>query len=705
MPSDPRGQLTILEQVVHLRGGKLARERGGGVGMGRDTGPRDGQIPTNFVPDEGTAGASGEPSFVTPSLSRRDFLKTAAVLAAAAGVTLEVAEAVLAADPTGTTLDRVIVRGGGGYSPLSVGPGEPHEPHPGNPVALPTGAASAGTTLCAFVQFTDVHIVDAQSPLRVEFFDRFASQACGPFPNPGSAVQGAYRSQETMTTQVMSAMVRAVNDVQARRVALGQRRLDFAISTGDNTDNQQRNELSWFIAALDGSPTLTANSGGAEYEGVQSPTWGDLTYWIPRGGVPDVYKTKHGFPGEDAWGFGQDGLLAAALRPFSAPPLAMPWYSTYGNHDGLIQGNMPSNEFFRQIGAGPLKVAGPPVGFDPCNAFADPATLFTGPAKPVTADPNRVPLTRRQYIESHLASGGGHGFTEAHAAAGTAYYTIDTVPGFRFISLDTVNPGGFAEGSIGQTQFDWLKAKISEAADRYVILFSHHGLHALDNPLQNPGFEDQEPERRLLAGDIEPMLHQHPNVIAWVAGHTHQNRVTKREGANGHVFWDIETAAHIDWPCQNRIIEVIDGGDVLTIRLTLLDHAAPVERASINAESDPVLKLAGIHRELAANDVQFNADTGYGPREARNVQLTLAKPALAAGAGGAGAAGHQGASDAGVLGAQSGRVTPATGGPSFPLASALALAAGGALHHLRTRVERVEQVERAERGFSSKEST
>jgi len=42
---------------------------------------------------------------VTPSLSRRNFLKAAAVLAAASGLPLEWAEAALAAEAGGTTPD------------------------------------------------------------------------------------------------------------------------------------------------------------------------------------------------------------------------------------------------------------------------------------------------------------------------------------------------------------------------------------------------------------------------------------------------------------------------------------------------------------------------------------------------------------------------------------------------------------------------
>jgi metallophosphoesterase (TIGR03767 family) len=281
-----------------------------------------------------------------------------------------------------------------------------------------------------------------------------------------------------------------------------------------------------------------------------------------------------------------------------------------------------------------LKAAGPPPGFDPCNGaralVEDPASLLAGPTRPVTPDPGRRIVSRAEYLAAFLDHGhpGGfaHGVTREAAAAGVAYYTIDTVPGFRFIVLDTVNPGGYAEGSIGQAQFDWLAARLAEAADRYVILFSHHGLHSLSNPNTAPDPLHPEPERRVLADEVQALLHAHPSVIAWVCGHTHQNRITLRRGANGHVFWDIETAAHIDWPCQARIVEVFDDADVVTIRLTLVDHAAPIRRSSIAAAGDPVARLAGVHRELAANDPQIDRANALGPREARNVELTVPKP-------------------------------------------------------------------------------
>ena len=58
--------------------------------------------------------------------------------------------------------------------------------------------------------------------------------------------------------------------------------------------------------------------------------------------------------------------------------------------------------------------------------------------------------------------------------------------------------------------------------DRLVILFSHHGLRSLTNPLQDPNPDDPGSNDlpRILADQVEALLHRFPNVIAWVNGHT-----------------------------------------------------------------------------------------------------------------------------------------------------------------------------------------
>jgi hypothetical protein len=92
------------------------------------------------------------------------------------------------------------------------------------------------------------------------------------------------------------------------------------------------------------------------------------------------------------------------------------------------------------------------------------------------------------------------------------------------------------------------------------------------------------------------------------------------------VLWSVETAAHCDWPVQARVVEVVESGDTVVLRLTLVDTAGPVTREEVLASRDPVLRLAGIQRELGANDPQHDYTGALGPREARNVELTAAAP-------------------------------------------------------------------------------
>jgi hypothetical protein len=130
------------------------------------------------------------------------------------------------------------------------------------------------------------------------------------------------------------------------------------------------------------------------------------------------------------------------------------------------------------------------------------------------------------------------------------------------------------------------------------------------------------------------LLLQYPNVIAWVNGHTHYNGVQPHAraatAAAGGGFWEINTASHIDWPSQSRIIEVVDNGDAtLSIFGTIIDDIAP-PTWSASALNNPV-QLAALARELAVNDPQRDPETATsdGKRRTaqdRNVELVIKKP-------------------------------------------------------------------------------
>ena len=111
-------------------------------------------------------------------------------------------------------------------------------------------------------------------------------------------------------------------------------------------------------------------------------------------------------------------------------------------------------------------------------------------------------------------------------------------------------------------------------------------------------------------------------------GHTHRNEViphARDAGAPvGGGFWELNTAAHIDWPEQSRIVELVDNRDgTLSVFGTIVDQAGPV---SVPRRRLDGLGMASLSRELSANDWQDRTDFRRGTLEDRNVELVVPAP-------------------------------------------------------------------------------
>jgi metallophosphoesterase (TIGR03767 family) len=583
---------------------------------------------------------------------------------------------------------RLVPAAPGGFRYLQLGPGEPYAVRED---LAPAGAGrtTARTSLVYFGQLSDFQLADEESPARLEVIDPLSSPLNLPFGaawRPWEALEP--QVDDAMIRQVdQFAAAGPVADGSGTHSAM-----DFTIDTGDSADNQQLNETLWVRTLLEGGQ-LNPNSGvskatyshllcpnlfvpgaaeAARYTGVQ-----DYNDYI-EGPYPEFYDPNSPKGPHSAWPK-YPGLMDKAQQAFSATGLSVPSYVAFGNHDALVQGNAMANAAFEQVATGCLKPIGPisnpenasallSAFFNPANLLA---SLLTAPQNTVIVpgDPKRQFVSKKQYkdIFKAGAQADGHGFDyvdpgqESASKGAAGYYSWSPKPGLRFIALDTVAEAGTivtpngsftSEGNIDDPQFKWLEGQLqaATAADQLVVLFSHHAPESLsaDAPdelappclLFQPALGhdinagcDLDPRLSFpihLEADVVGLLHQYPNAIAWVAGHSHVNTVDAfpDPGGNGG-FWSIRVAAEADWPQQSRLLQVFDNHDgTLSIFGTILDHAgqSAAPPPGTPASGMDLNDLASVARTMSYNDLQSGAPEGEGEANDRNVELLVDDP-------------------------------------------------------------------------------
>jgi len=492
------------------------------------------------------------------------------------------------------------------YRSVVAEPGEPHLVRADLVSQSPPGeVVPRGPAIACIGHITDLHVTDVQSPARFEFVNR-------EWEDPRfRELLTMQRPHEALNVRAVEALLRTLRRID--RAPVTGSAIELVAMTGDSVDNTQLNELTNFLALMDGG-AVRPDSGSPGYDGVQATGWPSDIFWKPDGPPDgDLFQEALGYPRVP-------GLLERAMEPFQAPGLGLPWLGCYGNHEEVCQGVGIVNPMLARAMIGRLKPLAMPEGLDRDAALEtfvrNPEEFMTGPALAVTPDPGRRPITRPEFVELHHQSG-SHGFTDTNRSDGTAYYVHDT-PRVRFITLDTVCPAGGADGQVDPAQLNWLERRLEEvhstfsardgsvvrtpSRDRLVVVLSHHGFDTLANP------------RGLQGGTaLLELLLRFRNVVLWLNGHIHANRITPRPGAGGG-FWEVTTSALVDWPCQGRLVELFEAASgLLGIACTMVDH---------DGEG-----LAGIHRELAAN-VPFNGLGSWraGKPEDRNVILLVPAP-------------------------------------------------------------------------------
>jgi metallophosphoesterase (TIGR03767 family) len=525
-------------------------------------------------------------------------------------------------DAPASTLEATLLPsapGRGGYRRLARAPGEDH-----------VARTELGGTqprrqdlrpLLAFAQLSDLHVVDAQSPARAEFLDRLGDPDSPVAATIGPV--GGYRPQEALSFHVVDAMARALSRLPGGPVT-GEP-IGFAISTGDNADNGQRNELDAYIAILDGASVRPDSGRPDRWEGVGTAEWYDVRYWHPDGTPPgrphDLPREERGFPTIP-------GLLDACRLPFRATGIGMPWYEVHGNHDELLGGTLPASAGLAWLARGARKPVALAGSLDPRQIEAllgdherQPPDLLGGLGDAVwhavTPDADRVAVGTPGWLAAHTRRG-------ARAARAHTWYAFDA-DRFRCLVLDTVNPNGGWQGSLDAEQFAWLESELA-AAGREVLLFSHHPLSTLINDWSPAG------DRRVLGRQVAALLARFPDVAVWFNGHTHTHKIQAHPprfhvGESGTGWWEVTTASHADWPQQARIVELAEDPSTgaLVVITTVVDHAGVVDART--GELDDPITLAGWSRELSANHWQrarvSGEPIGRGVATDRNVVLVL----------------------------------------------------------------------------------
>ena len=450
-----------------------------------------------------------------------------------------------------------------------------------------TPADGAGETLLSLVHLTDMHILDAASPARAEWVEL---EAGDPLWQP---LLHMHRPYDTLTAFALDAHVRSIA-ADPVGPATG-RPFDIAVSTGDNIDNAQRNELDAYLSIMGGGVAQLDARGSAQDASTPSRC-GDgrhpWPYWSPDRSVIDEWRAL-GYPAVD-------DFVERASAPIVSAGIGIAWTSVPGNHDLMRQGTALPNPAIDAIAAGPTKSLRRPAGFapgSPLDAYLDEPEAFSmGAAFAIEALSTRRSIDRVEWIEQHVEAGAS-GLTRAHVADGCADTIID-LEHVRLILLDTNHPDGDYQGSVGVAQLEWLDERLAEVDrdNRLAVLVSHHGADSLVNE------RGSNPSRRL-ADCFTSVVHRHPCAVAWLVGHRHINRIESRPGESGG-FWEITTSSTIDWPSQTRAIELVRHRDgSIELICTMRDH------------DDAPDGLATLHRDLARRFARTGAATRMAGRD------------------------------------------------------------------------------------------
>lgn len=150
-------------------------------------------------------------------------------------------------------------------------------------------------------------------------------------------------------------------------------------------------------------------------------------------------------------------------------------------------------------------------------------------------------------------------------APGALYYTVvlrEAVPGVRpgvqLIVLETNRDDGGADAQVDPAQLVWLEGVLNAPAtqENLVIVAGHHPL-----VVEDPTLVDVVTVGDL--DDVRALLLAHPNVVAYLTGHTHVPAITELEDGGALALVQLNPGALIVYPQSAALVQLtLEGSSV-----------------------------------------------------------------------------------------------------------------------------------------------
>lgn len=415
--------------------------------------------------------------------------------------------------------------------------------------------------LLNFFSMTDIHLTDEESPAQAIYFWYKGWNS------------SAYSPVMMLSTQILDSAIQTINTINK------QKPVDFIISLWDNINNNQYNELRWFIDILDGK-LINPDSGKKD----------DPIAW-PLNDYQDEFK-------------------AAGLDK------SIPWYQTLGNHDHFWMWSYPVDDYIKPFYTGENILDLGAVFTDPkwvksrwvYNGAIDWSTKygdviwawlttnFTSNPK-VIADQNRHSLSTNEWISEFFKTSSepkGHWFSQKNIDENLASYTFEPksdLPIKVIVLDDTQKDTDFDihwHGYLNQVQYDWLINELEKGQKegKLMIIAAHLPIATIWI----------SPNSIVSAKPLVEKLQNYPNLALWISWHRHRNNVTAwRSGDKTHPengFWEVETSSLRDFPQQMRNFNIeFNNNKTISIFTTNVDVAVKKDSLAELARSYTIASL------------------------------------------------------------------------------------------------------------------